>query len=221
MVTFRPSSWLFLTLALSLVPTASPAGPIALGIKGGLSAATLHGSLPTDALFQNGVRYGAAGGVSITVPFGGIFSLQPEVLFVQKGTSLGSVELTDQGGNVIGTADVFEAVDYVEFPLLARIGFRVPGPISPYVLAGPTVGLRVTQELRLRGDATSNAEIDLFRRSDLGLALGSGAEVGRARVRGLLEVRYTLGVTGAARDSYSDRARNGDLLLLAGVALHP
>jgi opacity protein-like surface antigen len=200
---------------------ASAAGIGALGLKGGLSASTLHGRLPTDAFITNGTRYGFAGGVSLEIGLGGWLTLQPEALFVMKGTSLGSIDITGPGGTVIGTAKVTEAVDYLEFPILARIGLPSVGPVSPYLLAGPAVAVRLSQKIRVSGTATGSGGIDLFRSADLGLALGPGVELGRGHVRGSLDLRYTLGLTPAAEDVYSDDARNGALMVMAGITIRP
>src|SRR6185295_7786773 len=68
------------------VPGVTAAAPIAVTIKGGLSAATLHGNLPTDPFVENGTRLGLGGGLSVAIGMRGRFTLQPEMLYVMKGT---------------------------------------------------------------------------------------------------------------------------------------
>ena len=200
-------------------PSASAVGITAIGIKGGLSVATLHGDLPTDPFVRNRTLLGPGGGVSVTIGLNGLVSLQPELLYAAKGTSLGDIDLTDNAGNPVGTAEVLEAFDYLEIPLLVRIALPTGGLASPYVVAGPAAGRRLSQKLKLTGDASSSGDLDVAKSTDLGLALGGGVEVGRGRIRWSFETRYTLGLTDATRDSYSDNARNGDLLVMAGLAI--
>lgn len=221
-----PSSVRSLVVALAVVcaaplaATRSSAAP-AIALKGGLSASTLHGSLPTDNLFSNGLRYGFGAGVSLTVNVTDALAIQPEALYVTKGTSLGDLTLTDSNGNPMGTYGLTTAVDFVELPVLARIGLPSPGRVSPYLLIGPAVGIRVSQKIQFALAPAGSFDIDDFRRADLGLALGSGFELGSGPLRGLLEARYTIGVTAIGRDSYSDSARNGDLLVMTGIAIRP
>lgn len=199
---------------------ATAARVAAIGLKGGVSLATLHGALPSDPFVQNGWRLGAAGGVSVTIGLGSWLSLQPELLFAAKGTTLGSADLTDSAGTVVGSADITQANNYLEVPILARVAIPAGGLASPYLLAGPTVGVRLSEELRLTGDASVSFDSDYVKGTDLGLALGAGVDVGRGRARWSLESRYTLGLTVATEGIYSDRARNGDLLVMAGLSIH-
>jgi hypothetical protein len=202
------------------VPVMSAAAPIAVGIKGGLSAATLHGDLPSDPFVEHGTRLGVGGGLSVTIGMGGRFALQPEMLYVMKGTSLGDVDLTDDSGNSLGTARVTEAIDYLELPVLARAALPATALLRPFLVAGPTLGVRLSQRLRTKGiENDSLQELDFVKRVDLGAALGAGVELG-GRGRCVLEARYTLGLTQAAETTYSDDARNGALLVMAGIAIH-
>ena len=211
---------LALAAALALAfRNASAADIMTIGLKGGLSLSTLHGRLPTDAFIQNGTRRGATGGVFLTIDLGRTISLQPEALFVAKGTSLGNEGVTDASGKLVGTAEDIEAIDYLEIPILLRASLLPGGLASPYLLVGPAVGVRLSQKLMLTGDVSGARPIEIAKPTDLGLALGVGLEVGRGRIRGSVETRYTLGLTTATENTYSDSARNGNLLVTAGLAI--
>jgi len=217
---------LCLGFALVLAVVLMAARPAAAGIgsvsiKGGLSMANLLGTLPTSQLVSNGHRNSAGGGVAVTFPTGGPWSFQPELLYVSKGTSYGSSDLTDAVGNVVGSVETSLVIDYLEFPLLARYGFRAEETMSPYLLAGASVGFRTRQDLVISGDLSSKTGVDFFRPADLGLAFGSGFELGRSRYRGLLEARYTLGLLDVGRDPFSSSVRNGNFLLMAGMSYRP
>jgi hypothetical protein len=211
-----------LVLVSILVFASAPAAaePPSYGLKAGLGIATLHGSLPTDPFLSHELRKGFGGGAALTFGLGRGLALQPEVLFVTKGTSLGQTNITDWNGTVIGTAEVIEACNYVEIPVLIRVATPTAGALSPFLLAGPAIGVLASQKIVQQGTEGGWFPLDVAKGADLGIALGLGAEFGHGRMRGTIESRYTLGVTPATDASYGD-ARNGSLLVMAGVAIHP
>jgi len=219
MRTIRWTSFLVLSAATALVATTAPAGAVGFGFKGGLSVATLRGSLPTDGLIENSSKLGIGAGGWVAIPLTPNLSLQPELNYVQKGTSLGSFDLTDPFGIVTGTAELLEAVDYLELPVLLRVSFPTGGRVSPYLVGGPVVGFRLSQQLRITGTISAGTDIDLFKSTDFGAALGAGSELGRGQFRGTLETRYTLGLTTVSEDFYSPDAKNGALLVTMGLAI--
>jgi len=220
MRTIRWSSFLILPAAIGLVAMANPAAGSAFGIKGGLSVATLRGSLPTDGLVENGSRLGLAAGGWFALPLGPRLSIQPEITYVQKGTSLGTIEIVDNAGVAVGSAELTEAVDYSEFGLLLRFSLPSGGPVSPYFVGGPVMGFRNSQKLKTTGTFNFSTDIDLFESNDFGAALGAGIELGHGQFRGTFETRYTLGLTTASKDFYSTDARNGAFMVTMGLAIH-
>ena len=92
-----------LVLASILVFASAPAaaGPPSYGLKAGLGITTVHGNLPTDPFLAHEPRKGFGGGAALTFGLGRGLALQPEVLFVTKGTSLGQANVTDWNGKVI------------------------------------------------------------------------------------------------------------------------
>jgi hypothetical protein len=219
MRTIRWSSFLVLSAATVLVAATATAGAVGFGFKGGLSVATLRGSLPSDAVVQNSSKLGLGVGAWVAIPLGPTLSLQPELNYVQKGTSLGSIDLTDPFGAIIGTAEVLEAVDYLELPVLLRVSFPGAGRLSPYLVGGPVVGFLMSQQLRITGTISFGTDIDFFKSTDLGAALGAGLELGRGPFRGTFETRYTMGLTSAGENLYSSDARNGAFLITLGLAI--
>ncbi len=219
MRTCRWFSFPAIAATIGLVIVTGPAGAAAFGLKGGLSVATLHGGLPTDGLVENGSKLGLGVGAWVAIPVGPRLSVQPELNYVQKGTSLGTVEVTDPGGAVIGSAEILEVVNYLELPVLLRVSFPGGGMVSPYLVGGPVVGLRMSQQLRIKGPIDVGTDIDLFRSTDFGAALGAGFELGRGPFRGTFETRYTLGLSTASEDFYSSDAKNGAFLVTLGLAI--
>lgn len=215
----RWSSFLVLSAVMALVAGSAPAGAAVFGFKGGMSVATLRGSLPTDGLIDDSARLGFGAGAWLAIPLGPRLSLQPELNYVQKGRSLGTIEVTDDAGNPIGTVDVTEAVDYLEFPLLLRVSLPSNGLASPYLVVGPVAGVLVSQKLKVGGTFSASTASDLFKSTDLGAALGAGVELGDGPFRMTLETRYTLGLTTATKDIYSTDANNGAFMLTLGLGV--
>jgi outer membrane protein with beta-barrel domain len=209
-------------VASILVFACAPAAADRFGysLKAGLGIATLHGDLPTDPLYAHGPRTGFGGGAALTFGLGGALALQPEILLVTKGTSLGQVDVMDWNGTVIRTAEVIQECNYVEIPVLIRVATPSTGVLSPFLLAGPTIGILASHKIVEPGIDGGLVPLDVAKSTDVGIALGFGAEFGRGRARGTIETRYTFGVTPATEASYSD-ARNRSLLVMAGVAIHP
>jgi hypothetical protein len=186
----------------------------------GLASTTLRGDLPTDPFQAHEARSGFGGGAALTIGLRGPLALQPEILFVTKGTSLGQVKVTDWNGAPIGTTQVIQASNYVEIPVLLRVATPTTGALSPFLVAGPAMGILVSQKIVQPGTESGWFPIDVAKGTDFGITMGIGTEFGRGRSRGTIESRYTLGVTPATDAGYSD-ARNSSLLVMAGVAIRP
>jgi hypothetical protein len=213
---------LALLLAAALpAPAARAARDVSVGLKAGISAANWHGEIPIDDLIQRHTRYAFSGGIAVHLGLDRTFAFQPELLYVQKGTSLGDIELTDPFGTPTGTAHVVLAANYLELPLLLRVALPGVGHTAPYLIAGPTLGMRGAQRQIVTGDIKASQAIHFVKETDVGAAFGVGAEVGSGKGRFNIESRYTLGLTDATQPEFSDNARNGALLVMVGVALHP
>lgn len=154
-------------------------------------------------------RTGFAGGVSMSHPITKDFDFAPELLYIQKGFQV-------KDGNSTGGTKVA----YVELPLLFRAKFG-SSDTKPFVLAGPTIGVKASCKITASSGGTSGStnctdgDIGL-KSTDFGVMLGGGVAFNRFSV----SVRYDLGLAntlkgGDAGVSYKNRA----LLALVGVSL--
>ncbi|HEX9513565.1 MAG TPA: porin family protein [Puia sp.] len=105
-----------------------------IGLKGGLSIATLIKT--NDNNFSSTPLYGFNGGGVLQLPLGKIISLQPEVLFSQKGYRATGTGLT-------GDYNYRRYLNFLDIPLLLRINASkslgiVVGPQYSYLLATHT-----------------------------------------------------------------------------------
>jgi len=105
-----------------------------LGIKGGLSMASI---IKTNGSgFSSTPLYGFNGGLVFQLPLGDVISLQPELLFSQKGYHA-------TGSTFIGGYDYKRFLNFLDIPLLLRISpiktfGIVLGPQYSYLLSTKT-----------------------------------------------------------------------------------
>lgn len=178
--------------ALASVPAAS-AQQSTFGLKAGLNVATLTGD-NTDDLDP---RLGFAGGAFVEIPVTPSFSVQPEVLYTQKGA-----RETD------GTTDATIALDYLEVPVLFK--YTVPVTRSGLLLGGyvgPALAFKLNENVEADfGGTTVSEDTDFAKSTDVGVAFGATVGAGPFAVDG----RYTLGLTNVVDSDVSDDdARNG------------
>lgn len=168
------------------------------GVKLGVNAAaTAIDGDATDSDASDGYterRFGMIGG-----GFGVFFlqsplALQVEALYSQKGSK-----------ESVGENDaVVLELDYLDIPVLGRVGVGAWGSTRLHLLAGPSLGYRLTANSRLANTSFDfangyvlNIEEDVAR-FDLGLVLGAGADIGRRLV---VDARYIWGLNNVHKDT--------------------
>lgn len=207
---------LALTLALSLLPAVAAAQQADLpernllegGVKGGVSVATIPAFADTLTELSDAstdYRFGAVIGGFFAFPFSDHFSLQPEVLYTQRG-----VEGT---ARVLGLSETFKVkLTYIDVPVLVRIG---PSSGRGFqVLAGPSFNFNVGAQLIVGG--TFNDERDIkadVEDVDVGLVVGAGYYGGLL----VLEGRYEEGLTNISTQAAGESFRNRTAIGLIGI----
>jgi len=164
-----------------------------------------------------------AAGLSFGVKADAALSLQPEVLYVNKGSSL------IFGGNV----RIDFRVHYLELPLLLKFSVANTGTVRPYLLVGPELGIRAACSTRATNSPANGGEVfvepctsgfngsivqDEPDRFDTGVMFGAGVTVGRFSG----SVRYDRGLAdifSRYRTSSSETTRNSTWLALVAVRL--
>jgi hypothetical protein len=191
-----------LLAAALLVPMSADAQGISVGIKGG----ALFSSIPkfSDTVDESGIdvgqRVGVAGGAFLTLSLLPGFAIQPEVLFVQKGTKV-SVE---------GTGfDMRVRLDYIDIPVLARLSVGA-GVARVYVFGGPSFNVNVKAENTT--DSESEDITDEVEKHEISAVVGLGIEVGKFLVEG----RWMEGLKNVATDSDVD-LKNRTFAIMAGI----
>ncbi len=126
-------------------------------------------------------------GFNFPVDADGFLSIQPELLYIQKGVGAKS-------GNT--TADVH--INYLELPVLVKISFGSE-TIKGYVNAGPSIGYALSGKTKI-GSTTSKITFDdTDNRTDFGLQFGGGVGFQAGPGSILLDLRYGYGLTNTSK----------------------
>lgn len=202
-----------LLLLLGTLPSAH-----AQNLRGGVRVGPAFGFLNDSAVpfvstpgvteAETNVRIDLNAGAHLVIPLTDRFSLQPEVLFVQKGAHLGRTGFSSY------TSERYR-LSYVQTHLLGRRDIRISSPLSLHVLGGLTGALATGGVVRrnVRTSTTETSErialldAGLIRRWDLGVLVGGGLgyPVGPSSTL-TLSLRYNPGV----RTVFTDNERPTD-----------
>lgn len=189
-------------------------GSVRTGIKGGLNASSLF--YDSQGVSNKNERIGFHVGVFAQTPIGEFFAIQPELLYMTKGSS------ADYNTTILGQTfngrNTFK-LNYAELPVLAT--FKLGQAVE--LQAGPYVSYLLNSNVNSNGDfGTGSGAInrDNFNKVDYGLAGGLNIYFGKAFVG----ARYEQGLqnianSGAARTLLGS-AKNSVGLLSVGFSLN-
>jgi hypothetical protein len=164
-------------MLIAVVMSTAPAwAQVGGGIKVGVNLASISGF--NDADNSTTQRTGLVAGGFLTVGLLPMIALQPEVLFSMQGSKL---HFSASGISTDATAKL----DYIQVPVLLRIGNSGKAGASLYGVVGPTFGV-------LMGANQDGQDIKSeLKNTDTGVVVGAGVSLSRF----LAEARYTYGLT--------------------------
>ena len=203
-----------LVLCLFSMAPMGLSGQTIIGVRGGLTSAKVTGNDLTDATRRSGFAIG--GFVALGV--GDAIGLDIGATYTQKGVAA-----------LDGGTELKIDLDYVEFPLLARVSLPTVGRVSPRLSIGPVLAFEVgcevaaTQvELTITVDCDDpGLDGDLDTTSfDLGALVGAGASIrlgGRARFS--LDVMYNDGLKSIVPDEVQDPNKNQTFMVTGSFSL--
>lgn len=187
-------AWVVL-LTVALAPAGSAHAQFAdVSIQWGATLGFNLASLQSDEVDVR-TRTAFTGGLVAQIDGPGPLSLQPELLFAQKG---GAVSTTAEGNG-----EVRYGANYVDLP----VAVRVDGPriqmTRPYLLAGGFGGLKIFERQTAGGGEIRfpiETETSFFRRFNAGALIGLGARLSLGEGRLDVEVRYSRGLVDVAQN---------------------
>jgi hypothetical protein len=195
-----PGRWL-LTGLLSVIAMAASVREARAQLSAGVIAGANSASLTFPSAFfpaedvdvDFSRRTGFAGGVFVNFPAGRVASIEIGALFSQKGAA---VQVTVPG---LGFAEGDYRIGYLEIPVLGRAGIAQFSKARIFLLAGPSIGIKLGARTKITVDGVSQTMdfSDEIPATDVGLAIGGRLEVNQA----LVELRYTHGFTNLAPDA--------------------
>ena len=207
-------------LALSFSALARPAlgDPWETGFVAGGNASNFRGRFAN--LADTEFKPGFVGGAFVAYRFSPNVAIQSEALFTQKGATTRAV-VTDENGLPLGTEDVFIELDYVEVPVLARLGVARFESATPYVIAGPAFAFPVDGRMRVDAPFANEAIVDRMKRVDIGVVMGAGLRIGDRSPRLIMEGSYTAGLEDLYDVDNNLESINSTFSVLIGVAFSP
>jgi hypothetical protein len=175
---------------IAFLPFGAAAQSVGFGVKGGLALGDVpHFAEEIDvAGAKTELRIGYAAGGFLAIRFDNGFSIQPEVLYTQKGVKV------DLGQGAV-VADVRIKADYLDVPVLARYTFGKG--LRGYVFAGPSLDFKLSakQEMDFLGESEEEDISDEVEDFEFAVVFGGGIELGPL----LLEARWSEGLTNLAK----------------------
>ena len=94
-------------------------------------------------------------GIYLNYVLSGLFSLQPEILYIRKGT-FSDITFRDATGRIIKQSSADFQFNYIEIPVLIRMDFPFKKGYGLYFFAGPNLGINLSskyvyQEMHMSG----------------------------------------------------------------------
>ncbi|HEY9165863.1 MAG TPA: porin family protein [Candidatus Kryptonia bacterium] len=196
-------------LFVIMIPAAFAQLPLSVGVLGGLNLA----NATTSPSLSTTTRTGMIVGGSIEFGLAPMLSVQPEVLYIQKGAKYSMIFLGQ-------TIDATFKFDYVEVPILIKAKLPV-GPLKPYVFVGPNIGFSVNAQGEVTAfGQTQTSKIDSTKSTDFCLDIGAGVEYSLIANLSLTgDVRYSLGLTNIGTESESWKSTGVQILVGVKISL--
>lgn len=186
--------------------------PVRIGPKLGLGLASL--AYDNDDMDDPGdSRLGMSIGAQLDLQLIDMLALQLELLYGMRGESFNSA--------LVNTTTRY---DYLYVPVVLVGTYPISEQFKPRLTAGLSVGYMLSGAVTTENASASNSSVKVeldpgqFRRGEVGLVLGLGAELPLAGQSFTFDLRWERGLTGIAdRPSGSDNVRNSVVLLAVGV----
>jgi opacity protein-like surface antigen len=193
-----------MTAALLVIAAAAPAAAVAFdaGFKSGGCFANISGDIPgleNDFTMRNGF----SGGIYFDFKLGDKLSIQPEAIYMQKGSWIKDIpfQYWTPEGILEGDIDYEFRIWYFEFPILIKYTMRTDSFLRPYLYGGPAMSytqravVEITQNIGPYSWGVRDDVAGQLKKWDFGATLGGGLHFAfGSRFSIFLEGRYNLGL---------------------------
>ena len=203
--------WVVVLLGWLAIP-APAASQVSFGMSAGVSLASLTGDdVPEELDMRTGLNVGGF----VEFPLADIIWLAPGLYYIQKG---GSSDVPD------GTIKI----DYLEIPLLLRVGVSGRDPIGINLFLGPTFAFEVGCKFdfpTVTGDCDdlSNTGFSVETKSfDIGAAFGAGLSFGVSDNASInLTGIWDIGLMSIDDSQFDEDVKNEAILINVGFSVTP
>jgi hypothetical protein len=155
-----------------------------IGIKGGLNLASQR----QGGFTQQGSQAGFLAGVLFPIRINNRFTLQPEVLFIQKG---GKKERESEYG---GSFLVTTKMNNIDLILVSKIHLGDMNTLSPHLLFGPYLSYLISGQY-LYGDGEVTEDIEDYHKLEFGYTVGFGTDIRLGSSQVYLDARFSHSLT--------------------------
>jgi len=182
----------------ALIPALASAqkpGDVTVGIMAGVNYSTVNQD-PQSSEVTFSYKAGLVAGGFLGYQVTDAFSIEPQVLYSQKGSNV-------KGTGVNSSLEGSIKIGYIEVPVLAKFWFPMSGSqMKPFVFVGPEVEFKVSCTadgaiLAVTGSAdcdNTGSEVKL-KSTDFGVTAGAGIGFNAGGQDLRLDARYTLGLS--------------------------
>jgi hypothetical protein len=196
------------------------------GMKAGVNFSTSTGA---DAGNDQSIT-GIIGGGFVSINLSKWISLQPEIIFSQKGSKFDArrVFVNSPTDSVIQDGTFTSKLPYVEFPLLLRFNIVNESDFLPSLFAGPSFGFRASPTIAFEGTLTDSSGTrpfetkesasDAIKGTDIGLVVGGSLAIESGGGLVFVEVRYTKGLNSYYVDEAEVELKNSVVSVMLGLS---
>ncbi|UYZ58797.1 porin family protein [Hymenobacter latericus] len=210
--------FVFILTFCTLAALSAQAQGIRFGVKAGANYSNLAGDVVDEDRYES--KFGVHGGLMLNVGLidDGFLSLQPELLFSQKGFKYADRDVTIGNDRFRFTGKL--TYNYLDVPVLLKINagglFFEAGPQFGYLLSASD-DIEITRNGQTQTSSQNYSNLDDVKRTEVGYAAGLGYQ---AKSGPMIGLRYNGSLTDFADDGYQGdefrNARNSVFLLSVG-----
>lgn len=199
-------SLLAMTVSLVSFETSQAQTDVALGAKAGTNFSNLRGEDADDTER----KVGFTGGMFLSISPRPFLTVQPELLFTQRGAT-----------NTNETLNIKQELraNYIDIPVLFKLRLPIDDVFFPHVYIGPQFSTHLNntysvEQLDTNIEIDSEVDVNEF---DFGGVFGAGMDIQSNHLLITVDFRYGLGALNINENDDGIEIKHSDLMFFAGV----